>query len=210
MPLTHIIKEAAMDLANEGISIADMNKEDQPLVYVNHAFEKITGYDAQDVLGRNCRFLQGEGTDPEVISNIREAIESSESISVEFKNFRKDGLPFWNMLSLSPIKDEAGKVTHYVGVQLDISQLKNAKDDLEQAYNGIEKALRIVSHDLKDTNASIVSMSEMINANIENISNDKLRELLNQILTQATKVDGVITSLQSLLDSKTLGILAEK
>ncbi|SNR36315.1 PAS domain-containing protein [Halorubrum vacuolatum] len=113
-----------MDASPIGISIADATREDEPLIYVNDGFCDLTGYDRKEVLGQNCRFLQGEDTDPETVAAIRQAIDDREPITTELRNYRKDGTMFWNRLSITPIEDESGSVTHFLGFQEDVSERK--------------------------------------------------------------------------------------
>lgn len=143
------LKDRALDASAEGISIADAMRPDQPLIYVNEGFERLTGYSPAEALGRNCRFLQGEGTDRATIDVIREAVESGRECVVEIQNYRKDGTPFWNRLSVTPITDEDGKVTHFIGVQSDISDLKDAQDALRDANEKLERANRRIGDDLE-------------------------------------------------------------
>ncbi|MEP0710591.1 MAG: PAS domain-containing protein, partial [Algoriphagus sp.] len=105
----------ATNTLNEGITISAMNQPDQPLVFVNEGFERLTGYSKEEVLGKNCRFLQGEDTDEQSVEAIRQAIKNGEQVTVEMLNYKKDGTPFWNRLSITPLKDHHGITTHYVG-----------------------------------------------------------------------------------------------
>lgn len=120
------LKERAMDEAPVGITIADMNEEDGPLIYINEAFERLTGFDAEVVAGHNCRFLQGPKTDDEPVATMRAAIENQEPASVELLNYRKDGTRFWNRVDIAPIFED-GELTHYVGFQTDVSRRKRAE-----------------------------------------------------------------------------------
>jgi len=104
-----------------GITIARVSDADLPLVYVNPAFEVITGYSAEEVEGLNCRFLQGSDTDQHGITLLREAIREQREITTVIRNYRKDGTLFWNELSLSPIRNRQGVVTHFVGIQNDVT-----------------------------------------------------------------------------------------
>lgn len=88
---------------------------DHPLVYVNEAYERITGYSPLKALGRNCRYLQGEESSPEVVQSMREAIDAERPVSVELINYRKNGEPFWNRVELTPLCNKAGETTHFVG-----------------------------------------------------------------------------------------------
>ncbi|MFO0485103.1 MAG: PAS domain-containing protein, partial [Sphingobacteriia bacterium] len=91
-----------------------------PIQYVNPAFEQTTGWKLEEVIGKNCRFLQGHDTEQEGLKQLRVAMKAGEPCTVVLRNFRKDGTMFWNELSISPVQDEYGDVTHYVGVQNDI------------------------------------------------------------------------------------------
>jgi len=119
-------KSRAIDQAPIGITLSDPFGEDNPLVYANAAFEALTGYEFEEVDGRNCRFLQGERTDPEVVAAMRDAIAAEESITVDVWNYRKDGTEFRNRVTISPIEDGDGDVTQFVGFQ---QRLPEATDD---------------------------------------------------------------------------------
>jgi diguanylate cyclase (GGDEF)-like protein/PAS domain S-box-containing protein len=113
------------------LTVSDPSQPDNPLIYANDAFEEITGYSKDEALGRNCRFLQGEETDPEKISEMRTAIENEEPSTVRIKNYRKNGDPFWNRVSITPVRDDDGEVTHFVGVQQDVTEYKEIEELLE-------------------------------------------------------------------------------
>lgn len=115
---------AAMDNAKDGITISDVNRKDNPLIFVNEGFLQMTGYSREEIIGSNCRFLQGQEKQQRGVLAIREAIKKQESVVVELLNFKKDGTPFWNNLSLTPIFDTAGSLTHYIGVQNDVTAIK--------------------------------------------------------------------------------------
>eukprot|EP01025_Chloroclados_australasicus_P036659 TRINITY_DN3735_c1_g1_i3.p1 TRINITY_DN3735_c1_g1~~TRINITY_DN3735_c1_g1_i3.p1 ORF type:complete len:703 (-),score=87.15 TRINITY_DN3735_c1_g1_i3:1551-3659(-) len=107
--------------------VADATLPDMPLVYASESFLQMTGYTKEEVLGRNCRFLQGEGTDPKEVAKIREGIKNEQTVSVRLLNYRKDGTPFWNLLTVTPIKGQDGKVVKYVGVQVDVTSKTEGK-----------------------------------------------------------------------------------
>lgn len=133
-----LLKNRALNVAAEGITIADMRLPDEPLIYINEGFERLTGYSAKSMLGKNCRFLQGEDTDPATVQKIRDAIASGNECTVEILNHTKDGEAFWNRLSLTPVRDNSGKVTHFIGVQSDITKRKNAEEALREANRQLE------------------------------------------------------------------------
>ena len=143
-----LIQKAA-NASAEGITISTMSKADRPLIFVNKGFETLTGYQRKDVIGKNCRFLQGENTDPEAVQALRDAIRTESSCTVELLNYRKDGTPFWNRLSITPIYDKEGHVTHYVGIQSDISVLKETKARLETANKDLQTFQKRILKDLE-------------------------------------------------------------
>ena len=111
----------ALDLAGTGFILTDPRLEDHPIVYVNQSFLEITGYTADEVLGRNCRFLQGRDTDPARVDELRRATRERRPATVELRNYRKDGTPFWNEVHISPVRDARGEVVRFVGVQVDVT-----------------------------------------------------------------------------------------
>jgi PAS domain S-box-containing protein len=112
----------AVSDARQSITIADFLAPDHPLVYANAAFEVLTGYPAADIIGRNCRFLQGADTEPANVTAISKALSRGEEVRTVLRNYRRDGTPFWNELNLSGVRDETGRLTHYIGYQLDVSE----------------------------------------------------------------------------------------
>ena len=115
--------QAALETIEDGFTISDMRQPDQPLIYVNPGFEALTGYTAPECIGQNCRFLQGPERDQNALAILRYALQQGEPCCVILRNYRKDGTPFWNELSLYPLIDQQGELTHYVGVQHDISEI---------------------------------------------------------------------------------------
>lgn len=122
--LLHPIMLQAMDAASEGISISDARLPDQPLIYVNKGFLSMTGYTAEEVLGRNCRFLQGALTNTDAVAKLKTGLKEGKPVRVELINYRKSGIPFWNRLSITPVTNDLGQLTHFIGVQDDITEEK--------------------------------------------------------------------------------------
>jgi len=149
------LKDRAMDEANVGIAIADYRKPDEPLIYVNEGFERTTGYAAEEVTGRNCRFLQGEATDPERVARFREAMDEEESAVVELLNYRADGSPFWNRVQIDPVTDDAGEVTHYLGFQNDVTERKRT-EQLIALLN------RILRHNLRNDMNAVLGFADFV------------------------------------------------
>jgi PAS domain S-box-containing protein len=138
------MKSQALEESTVGITIADADQDDLPIVYANEGFARVTGYPTGRVLGDNCRFLQGEETDEATVAEIREAIESNTPIRTEILNYRADGTPFWNKLTIAPVTGAAGEeVTHFVGIQEDITA-KKRRDRLIEVLN------RVLRHNLRN------------------------------------------------------------
>ena len=132
------LKDRALDAAAEGITIADARLPDRPLIYVNEGFERLTGYRREEILGRNCRLLQGPNPDQNVVDEIRRALAAERECMVEIRNYRQDGRPFWNRLSITPVRDDSGTVTHFIGVQSDVTERREAEDALRLAKDELE------------------------------------------------------------------------
>jgi PAS domain S-box-containing protein len=128
-----VLNTRAIESVSEGIIITAMNQPDEPIVYSNQGFYNITGYIPEEVLGRNCRFLQGTNTDPNTIKAIGMALKERSSFEGEILNYKKDGTPFWNYLRMYPITDQNGKMTHMVGFQADITARKQMEEMLRQS-----------------------------------------------------------------------------
>ncbi len=129
---TLILRERAIAASQNGIVITDWRLPNNPIVYANAAFEHITGYSTDEVMGRNCRFLQGSDIYQEEKETIRTAMAQKTSCTVIMRNYRKDGTLFWNELNISPIFDRQGMVTHFIGIQTDISERKEAEKELKR------------------------------------------------------------------------------
>ncbi|MCC5663939.1 PAS domain S-box protein [Nostoc sp. CHAB 5784] len=126
------LRERALAATSNGIIIVDARLADHPVIYVNSAFEQITGYSATDVIGQNCRFLQRTDTQQPALNELRSSIQGGTSCKVVLRNYRKDGTLFWNELSISPIHDENGNLSHFIGIQTDISLRKLAEASLHR------------------------------------------------------------------------------
>ncbi|MDI5921046.1 EAL domain-containing protein, partial [Halomonas sp. LR5S13] len=118
------ILERGVEASVNGVLIADAGEPDLPIIYANDAFQRMTGYTREEIIGRNCRFLQGAETDTAAVEQVRQQLARQCEVHVTLCNYRKDGTPFWNDLYIAPVRDEEGQVTHYVGIQHDISEHK--------------------------------------------------------------------------------------
>ncbi|MEQ1528175.1 MAG: PAS domain-containing protein, partial [Methylococcales bacterium] len=113
------ILSAILDECVNGVTLSDPDMEDSPIIYANKAFENLTGYTQAEIIGRNCRFLQGIDRDQEARQQIHAALNEHKSIEVTLRNYKKDGELFYNHLKISPLFDRKGRVIYYLGVQYD-------------------------------------------------------------------------------------------
>jgi PAS domain S-box-containing protein len=145
----------AIEEAPVGISITDPGREDNPMIYVNDRFVEMTGYPREEAIGRNCRFLQGENTDPDRVARIRAAIDAQEPVAIDLRNYRKDGTEFWNHLEIAPVTDGDGTVTNWVGFQQDVTERKQRLKQL----GVLDRTLR---HNLRNELNVVKGRAELI------------------------------------------------
>jgi diguanylate cyclase (GGDEF)-like protein/PAS domain S-box-containing protein len=134
-----ILQQAVMD-SRDGITISDNTRPDNPLIFVNPAFERMTGYLAEEIAQINCRYLQNQDRDQPAIKIIHDALAAGEYCLAVLRNYRKDGTMFWNELSISPIHDQTGVVTNFIGIQKDIS----ARVTIEQQLRDNNQSLQSI------------------------------------------------------------------
>ncbi len=133
--------------------LTDPAQRDNPIVYANPAFEEMTGYPIERALGRNCRFLQGQDTDRRTVERLRTAMAAGREITVDIRNYRADGSPFWNRLMVAPLRDAAGNIEYFAGVQKVLGSTVEPTNDAP-----IDAALREIQHRVKNHLAMVVSM----------------------------------------------------
>ena len=182
------VRDRAIASSRAGLVITDALQPDNPIIYANPAFERLTGYTAEEAVGKNCRFLQGPHTDPAAVATLREAVGNQEECNVVLLNYRKDGAIFWNDLTIAPVPDEAGRVTHFVGIQNDVTERKQAEEDLRRAKEAAEVASRAkshflanMSHELRTPLNAIIGYSEMLEEQAGDPDPQELRADLGKI-----------------------------
>jgi PAS domain S-box-containing protein len=156
-----LLRDRAIQAVSQGILVTDPQ---QAVLFVSGGFERMTGYPADEIVGRNCRFLQGAGTDAEAVREMRTAIAEARSCTVEILNYRKDGTPFWNEVSITPVLGRQGQVTHFVGVQTDITQRRKLEDQYRQSQK-MEAVGRLaggVAHDFNNLLTIISGYTELL------------------------------------------------
>ena len=129
--IPHVLTQI-LDSCVNGVTLTDPDLEDAPIVYANKAFEDMCGYPKEEIVGRNCRFLQGKDRDQPEIDRLRQAIKKGDAVEVTLRNYKKDGELFYNRLDIKPLLDDRGNIVYYLGVQYDITDQVNAKQEIEK------------------------------------------------------------------------------
>ncbi len=191
------VRDRAVVAAGLSFTISDPRLPDSPLVFVNPAFQRTTGYSPAEAEGRNCRFLQGPGTEPAAVQRIRDVLRERRHESVTLLNYRKDGTPFWNEVSLSPVYDAGGELTHFVGIQADVT--RRVEVDQERARHlDAERAARADAERAQRRLALLAEATSMLASTLEvDESLDRLTSLVVPTLADFCTVhlvgaDGVV------------------
>lgn len=129
---------AAFKATRMPMIVTDPSQPDNPIIFCNEAFRKLTGYSDDEIIGRNCRFLQGPKTDRETVAKIRDSIAAGRDVAVDILNYRKDDSTFWNAVFISPVRDEADKIIYFFASQLDFTTVKSREADLAAARHQAE------------------------------------------------------------------------
>jgi len=153
---------AALNASSNGVVITDHRQPDEPIIYCNDAFEKITGYKRSSIIGHNCRFMQGDDRDQEARKRIREAIRNGEHCQVLIRNYRNNGKLIWNELMISPIRDESGAVTNFIGIQNDVSNRLDAAQKLEVERDELDEQFRLRTKSLEENEGYLQGIVETI------------------------------------------------
>ena len=132
-PIDLELLKKAIDASNDGIVIAEREGDDNILIYVNKAFEQLTGYSADDILFQDCRFLQAGDRDQQALTDIKQALENNRACRVVIRNYRKDGSQFWNELSISPVFNDQDQLMYYIGVQKNVTKQVEAEQRAQNA-----------------------------------------------------------------------------
>nr|AML76798.1 putative LOV domain-containing protein [Phycella sp. BC-2016] len=152
----------ALSAFQQTFVVSDAGKPDYPIMYASAGFFKMTGYTANEVIGRNCRFLQGAETEPAEIAKIKKSLAAGTNYCGRILNYKKDGTPFWNLLTIAPIKDEAGNVLKYIGMQVEVSKHTEGSKDTLVRPNGLPESL--IRYDARQKDKARSSLSELVHA----------------------------------------------
>jgi PAS domain S-box-containing protein len=154
----------AVEMTRMPIVLADPRQHDCPIVFANNAFLDLTGYEEHEIVGRNCRFLQGAGTDRAAVDRLRQATEDRQPIALEILNYRRDGTPFWNAIFMGPVYDTAGEVLYFFASQLDVTRRRESEEQFRQAQkmDSIGQLTAGLAHDFNNLIHIITSSLERI------------------------------------------------
>jgi PAS domain S-box-containing protein len=191
---------AALSASISGIVITDWLQNDNPIIFCNSAFEEMTGFSQDEILGKNCRFLQAENREQIGRFKLQEALSAGNECHVELANYRKDGTMFYNELYIAPIKNHHGIITHYIGIQNDITVRKQKEISLElelKLQKRKDEFTNLASHELRTPITSLRATLQLINRIIKEkqIEDDRLIELAQNAERHTKKLGSLVDDL---------------
>ncbi|MCC3495063.1 MAG: EAL domain-containing protein [Microcoleus sp. PH2017_40_RAT_O_B] len=186
--------ERAIESTSNGIAIADATVADNPIIYVNPSFERITGYSREELIGKNCRFLQGKDTNCPAAKELQTAIREGKECQVILRNFRKDGTPFWNELSIAPVYNFRRHLTHFIGVQTDVTDRQRSEEELF-----------LKSQDLATFSANLKHLHRITTYHYQNF-----QELVDDYLTAGCLIFGLSIGIIAQVESQSFLIRSVK
>lgn len=189
---------AAIRATRMSMIITDPRQPDNPIVFANDAFLKLTGYAREEVVGKNCRFLQGPASKPDAVDRIRKAIAAREAVSVDILNYRKDGSSFWNALYISPVSNEQGELQFYFASQLDVTDRKRSERRLEFEKERFEAAVKERTRELE----AAVEAQETLLHEVDHRVKNNLQMIASLIIMQSRTIsdETVKRSLRAMLE----------
>lgn len=189
---------AAIRATRMSMVITDPRRPDNPIVFANNAFLRLTGYERDEVIGRNCRFLQGDETSRDDIARIREAIAQRQDINIDILNYRKDGTPFWNALYISPVSNEAGELQFFFASQLDVTDRKTAESQVQAEKERFEQAVKERTRELEAALEAKTTLLHEVDHRVKN----NLQMISSLIVMQSRTIpdERIRHSLRAMLD----------
>jgi len=182
--------------------VTDPKLTDNPMVFANPGFLTMTGYTAEEIIGKNCRFLQGPETAKETINQIREAIADQKSFRGEFINYTKDGTEFWNNLTINPVFDENNELINFVGIQENVTERRHIADQLHQNFEKLKELEQLrdnltgmLVHDLRSPLAAIIASLEILKVRAWKKINSDEKEIISLVMSSALSLKEMITSM---------------
>jgi len=193
---------AAIEHLRAGVLVTDPAAPDNPIIFCNPGFSRITGYSPEEVLGRNCRFLQGPEADPVVVTEIRRAIDERRRFNGLIRNRRRNGEVFWNDLTITPVLDGSGELISFVGLQQDVTDMKNAQDELATSYAKLRKLetlrdnlTQMIVHDLRSPLTGVIGYLDLFKRRSAPKLDASELNYINTAFSAAEKLNEMITSL---------------
>lgn len=217
-----VLLQRAVESSQAGITIGRLSNGQFPLIYANPAFYRLTGYTSGEVIGQDCRFLQGGLTEQPALQSLRAALALGNEATVLLRNFRKDGTGFWNELTMSPVLSESGALTHYVGIQHDVTDRENGNqaiailnsalaqhgEELELVNENLRSFSSSASHDLRAPLSSIKGFCAALRKSADLPENSRSTHYMARIEANADKmeqlIEGFLKLAQSTSDTLTL------
>jgi PAS domain S-box-containing protein len=194
-----------LESSTSPLIITDNQQTDNPIVYANEAFITLCGYSKAEIIGKNCRFLQGEDSEKAAVHELRKAVDAGEDTRVTIKNYKKDGTEFWNDLVISPVKNQQDIVTHFVGIQFDITERIARLNELEQTQQKLLKANQeleqftyAASHDLQEPLRMVSSYLQLLSRRYSSALNDDATTFIDFAVEGAERMQALINDLLTL------------
>jgi len=201
-------------VATDGFLITDPNQKDNPIVFVSKSFSRLTGYKENELLGRNCRLLQGEQSDPAVIQEIHKAVLQTKSFKGVLLNYKKDGTPFWNLIRLAPIFDEHQQLQYFSGIQTDITKLRHARELVLQQQAELAHFARLqhmdemsasIFHQLKQPLSALVNYINGLNRKDDTEVPESIKSVLSTMKKQVFTANDIINQHAQFSQKNTAG-----
>ncbi|TIP35532.1 MAG: PAS domain-containing protein, partial [Mesorhizobium sp.] len=189
---------AAIRATRMSMIITDPRKPDNPIVFANDSFLRLTGYTREEVIGRNCRFLQGPDTDAAAVAEVRAAVADGNDISIDLLNYRKDGSTFWNALYVSPVSNDKGELLFFFASQLDVSDRKRSEQQITADKERVEEAVKERTRELE---AALETQTALLHEVDHRVKNN-LQMISSLILMQSRTIrdEAVKSSLRTMLE----------
>jgi two-component system sensor kinase FixL len=201
------IRTKAMESTADGIFIIDAQKQDFPVIYANQSFQKMIGFVKGEILGQNYFLLYGVDVDPRIVNEIKQTIHKGKSFHGEMLNFQKNGKKYWNLLRIAPVRDASGAVTHYVGIQTDVTLMREREIEIDEQREELLHVTRVgklaefvssLAHEINQPLTAILSYAQAAQRMLAG-REPEIQKILSYIVNDDQRASGVIQRLRSLL-----------
>ena len=201
------IRTQAMESTTDGIFIIDAQKPNFPIIYANQSFQKMTGYAKREVLGRSYFLFYGADADPRIVNEIKQTIHKGKSFHGEMLNFQKNGKKYWNLLRIAPVRDSNGAITHYIGIQTDVTLMREKELEIDEQREELLHVTRVgklaefvssLAHEISQPLTAILSYAQAAQRMLAG-REPELQKILSYIINDDQRAAEVIQRLRSLL-----------